>query len=342
MDGFLTTESAPRQSLSSPARAKSPFAASGVSIYLANHTKGLNHPVYNPPLTASGIMMRIADLLNNVGEDDSQLASAAVRLGRSVSAPVQEAKADDNADHEMAMEDEHAVSCPEDKRSPRHVPPSQASARYGSYSRKQAKTSMKRSPRMLSPSASQQQFMTIRSIVNPGEPTEDSGDLLGSGKQAAIGKKRSTRSLFPEVSDTDRRAKQRLIVKRCYYKKIVRFYLNERKWSSQLLILALAIQQNTIKSLRNEANGLEQQFRTALRARQQEGEVAKAAGHGDDLHLRELFIDTLSTKESLREENVRLRRLADEYYMKNQGRLRQLLDSNQKGLILFTAASNEE
>ncbi|RLN32363.1 hypothetical protein BBJ28_00005044 [Nothophytophthora sp. Chile5] len=326
MDGLLTIESAPRQSLSSPARAKSPFAASGVSIYLANHTKGLNHPVYNPPLADSGIMMRIADLLNNVGEDDSQMANAAVRLGRSVSAPVQEAEVDDNADHVMAMEDEHAASCPEDKRSPRHVPTSQASSRYGSYSRKQAKTSMKRSPRMLSPSTSQQQFMTIRSIVNPGEPTEDSGDLLGSGKQAAAGKKRSTRSLFPEVSDTDRRAKQRLI----------------REWSPQLLILALAIQQNTIKSLRNEANGLEQQFRTALRARQQEGAAAKAAGHGDDLQLRELFIETLSTKESLREENVRLRRLADEYYMKNQGRLRQLLDSNQKGLILFTAASNEE
>ncbi|GMF42576.1 unnamed protein product [Phytophthora fragariaefolia] len=75
---------------------------------------------------------------------------------------------------------------------------------------------------------------------------------------------------------------------------------------------------------------------------QQEGTAAKAAGSGENVKLRGLFIDTLTTKESLREENIRLRRLADEYYMKNQGRLRQLLDSNHKGLVLFTAAVNDE
>ncbi|KAG7386866.1 hypothetical protein PHYPSEUDO_015176 [Phytophthora pseudosyringae] len=267
-------------------------------------------------------MLRIADLLNNIGEDDNQQADAdgraQVKLGRSVSAPERGARVDQDHDAAMAMmsmvdEDEHAASCPEDKRSPRYI---QTSTRLRSLSRIQEKAAMKRSPRRLSPYGSQQQVMTIRNIVNPGEPTEASGASLDK-RAAAAGKKRSTRSLFPELSESDRRAKQRLIVKRCYYKKI-----------------------NTIKSLRDEASTLEQQFRSALRA--VEDEAAKAAGRGEDLKLREMFIDTLTTKETLREENVRLRRLADEYYMKNQGRLRQLLDSSHKGLILFTAAVNDD
>lgn len=108
------------------------------------------------------------------------------------------------------------------------------------------------------------------------------------------------------------------------------------------MVVHVSSMQNTIKSLRSEANSLEQQFRSALRAMQHEDAAAKAAGRGDNVKLREMFLDTLSTKESLREENVRLRRLADEYYMKNQGRLRQLLDSNHKGLVLFTAAVNDD
>ncbi|KAF4322414.1 hypothetical protein BBO99_00000247 [Phytophthora kernoviae] len=267
-------------------------------------------------------MLRIVDLLNNIGEDDSQLvdgSSQVVKLGRSVSAPERESKVEDNQDVTMTEvdEDEHAASCPEDKQSPHYT---QTSARPRSYSsRTQEKASMKRSSRRLSPYSSQQQFMTIGNIVNPGEPTKASGTSFGPSKRAATsGKKRSTRSLFPELSDSERRAKQRLIVKRCYYKKI-----------------------NTIKSLRDEVDSLEQQFRSALRVMQQEDEAAKADGRGDDVKLRELFIDTLTTKESLREENIRLRRLADEYYMKNQGRLRQLLDSNRKDLILFTAVPND-
>ncbi|ETI52217.1 hypothetical protein F441_04559 [Phytophthora nicotianae CJ01A1] len=263
-------------------------------------------------------MLRIADLLNNIGEDDTQRADATqVKLGRSVSAPERGTGVD--ADHEAAMammsmvdDDEHAASCPEDKQSPRCT----QTTRLRSFSRVQDKAAMKRSPRRLSPYSSQQ-LMTIRNIVNPGEPTEASGASLD--KTAAVGKKRSTRSLFPELSESERRAKQRLIVKRCYYKKI-----------------------NTIKSLRDEASTLEHQFRSALRTMQQEDEAARAAGRGDDVKLREMFLDTLTTKETLREENVRLRRLADEYYMKNQGRLRQLLDSNHKGLILFTAAVNDD
>ncbi|GMF13386.1 unnamed protein product [Phytophthora lilii] len=292
-------------------------------------------------------MLRIADLLNNIGEDDSRLADAdgrrQVKLGRSVSAPERGTSVTDNQEAALAMmamvdEDDHAASCPEDKHSPRYV---QTLTRLRSYSRFelamlsmprvtsavltlallffsriQEKAAIKRSPRRLSPYGSQQ-LVTIRSIVNPGEPTEASGpsSRSPSKKTAAGGKKRSTRSLFPELSESERRAKQRLIVKRCYYKKI---------------------------SLRNEASTLEQQFRSALRAMQQEDETTKAAGRGDDVKLREMFIDTLTTKEILREENIRLRRLADEYYMKNQGRLRQLLDSNHKGLILFTAAVNED
>ncbi|KAG6580143.1 uncharacterized protein IUM83_04903 [Phytophthora cinnamomi] len=276
-------------------------------------------------------MLRIVDLLNNIGEDDSQLADAGsrgqVKLGRSVSAPERGASVDDSHEAAMAMmamvdDDEHAASCPEDKQSSRY-----AQTRLRSLSRIQEKTTMKRSPHRLSPyyGGSQQQFMTIGNIVNPREPTEASGSSFGSpdrktdAADAIGGKKRSTRSLFPELSESERRAKQRLIVKRCYYKKI-----------------------NTIKSLRSEADTLEQQFRSALRAMQQQGEAAKAAGHGEDVKLREMFLDTLTTKESLREENMRLRRLADEYYMKNQGRLRQLLDSNHKGLVLFTAVHNDD
>ncbi|KAF4030876.1 hypothetical protein GN244_ATG17313 [Phytophthora infestans] len=265
-------------------------------------------------------MLRIADLLNNIGEDDTQLTgSPQLKLGRSISAPESGASVDEDHEAAMAMmsmvdDDEHAASCPEDKQSPRRT----QTTRLRSLSRIQEKAAMKRSPRRLSPYDTQQQLMTIRNIVNPGEPTEASGSSLDR-QTGAVGKKRSTRSLFPELSESDRRAKQRLIVKRCYYKKI-----------------------NTIKSLRDEASTLEHQFRSALRAMQQEDEAAKAAGHGDDVKLRELLIDTLTTKETLREENVRLRRLADEYYMKNQGRLRQLLDPDHRGLILFTAAVNDD
>eukprot|EP00644_Phytophthora_capsici_P001880 jgi/Phyca11/107614/e_gw1.14.730.1 len=208
----------------------------------------------------------------------------------------------------MVDDDEHAASCPEDKQSPRYIQTIQD------------KAAVKRSPHRLSPYGTQQ----LRGIMNPSEPTEASGVSFDK-QRSASSKKRSTRSLFPELSESERRAKQRLIVKRCYYKKIV---------SSTAV--------NTIKSLRNEASTLEQQFRSALRAMQQEDEAAKAAGRGEDVKLREMFLDTLTTKETLREENVRLRKLADEYYMKNQGRLRQLLDANHKGLILFTAATNDD
>ncbi|KAF1778831.1 hypothetical protein GQ600_19776 [Phytophthora cactorum] len=264
-------------------------------------------------------MLRIADLLNNIGEDDAQLTTdaAQVKLGRSVSAPERGARADEDHEAAMAMmsmidDDEHAASCPEDKQSPRFI---QTSTRLRSF-QNPGEGGDEAVATQRSPYGSQQQFMTITNTVNPGEPTEASGASLDM-QTAAVGKKRSMRSLFPELSESDRRAKQRLIVKRCYYKKI-----------ELTRCVCPCVNTETIKSLRDEATTLEHQFRSALRTMQQEDEATKAAGRGAD--------------ETLREENVRLRRLADEYYMKNQGRLRQLLDSNHKGLILFTAAVNDD
>lgn len=72
-----------------------------------------------------------------------------------------------------------------------------------------------------------------------------------------------------------------------------------------------------------------------MHARKQQHEAIAAARKDDEApdeatKLSELYLQTLTAKEALRKENQRLRRLADEYYMKNQGRLRVLLDSNKK------------
>jgi hypothetical protein len=106
------------------------------------HTSGTHHPVYTPTAFLDHrTMLRIADLLNSNGEDDSQLpeadSRAQVKLGRSVSAPERGARVDEDQDAAMAMmamidEDEHAVSCPEDKQSPCYL---QTSARLRAHSR---------------------------------------------------------------------------------------------------------------------------------------------------------------------------------------------------------------
>lgn len=88
-----------------------------------------------------------------------------------------------------------------------------------------AKLSSKRSPTALlaSPSSAaasaQGRYLTIENLTNP----EAMGEVKHEPNETkAASKKRSTRSLLPATTDSDRRAKQRMIVKRCYYKKIVR------------------------------------------------------------------------------------------------------------------------
>lgn len=92
--------------------------------------------------------------------------------------------------------------------------------------------------------------------------------------------------------------------------------------------------QNTIQTLRDEVQALEDQFHAAMQSRKQQNEAIAAASTSQEeeeaTKLSDLYIQSLTAKESLRKENQRLRRLADEYYMKNQGRLRVLLDSNKK------------
>lgn len=93
--------------------------------------------------------------------------------------------------------------------------------------------------------------------------------------------------------------------------------------------------QDTIKTLREEVEGLEQQFYAAMQTRKQYNEqLAATRKDGEEADggtkLSELYMQSLTAKEALRKENQRLRRLADEYYMKNQGRLRILLDSDKK------------
>lgn len=264
--------------------------------------------------------MRIAELLNGIGEIDADDTASALALGRSVSAPARSSSGDQDDDRDVDMDDddEHSASCPEDKKRPRDFGSASSSASSSAASlstrpptRKRSKSSMTRSASSLaSPTPP---FMAISSLLH--HPTEDDGDEAEHSVSSPAaaggdhGKKRSTRALFPAASDADRRAKQRLIVKRCYYKKI-----------------------NTIKSLRDEVDALDESFRAALRSRQAQDAAAAAAGalSHEDLRLRALYVEALDVKDALRKENRRLRRLADEYYMKNQGRLRQLLDSNHK------------
>lgn len=92
-------------------------------------------------------------------------------------------------------------------------------------SRSMAKLNSKRSPTALNVNTSpnQRRFLDIQSLTNPegaDEMKQEESTVTKSGQPPT--KKRSTRSLFPTATDSDRRAKQRMIVKRCYYKKIVR------------------------------------------------------------------------------------------------------------------------
>lgn len=280
--------------------------------------------------------MRIAELLNDIGEIDEERtdAASALALGRSVSAPARSSSGD-SADRELDvdMDDEHSSSCPEDRK--------RGAASSGAFAtRKRSKSTVTRSASALTA----QPFMAISRLVSSPEATADSSSATTA---VSSGKKRSTRALFPAVSDADRRAKQRLIVKRCYYKKIVRSAVEIMMLRSlQMLMNLVVCLQNTIKTLREEVEELEESFRAALRTRQAQDASAVASGDlsEEDLRLRSMYVETLDVKDSLRKENHRLRRLADEYYMKNQGRLRQLLDSNHKvrlSPILFIIAMDQ-
>lgn len=210
--------------------------------------------------------MRIADLLNDIGEiDEDGRSASALALGRSVSAPAAGSRSpsvDEREDEDavaLAIDDDdeqHSASCPEDKKRPLDANATRPPMRCVCYGlnglrstvqlthstftarRKRSKSSMTRSASsLLSPTSSSSpllssptnQFLTIGSLLHPIENATVPA-LPGGGKprsQSAVaaagsGKKRSTRALFPAVSDADRRAKQRQIVKRCYYKKIVR------------------------------------------------------------------------------------------------------------------------
>uniref|UniRef100_K3WNQ2 Uncharacterized protein n=1 Tax=Globisporangium ultimum (strain ATCC 200006 / CBS 805.95 / DAOM BR144) TaxID=431595 RepID=K3WNQ2_GLOUD len=276
-------------------------------------------------------MMRISDLLNNNNtagdnsdeEEVAQIVGApydnSFKLRRAISAHAYEPTHEGDDGFSSGAEDTGRLS------ETTHY----ASSLLDALSlQSMAKLNSKRSPTALSSSSSstkspQTHYLSIENLTNPddeeGEMKQEHASAKedASNAQQAQSKKRSTRSLFPEATDSDRRAKQRMIVKRCYYKKI-----------------------NTIKSLREEVQNLEQQFHAAIQARQESSSKNKDDDeeNGDASKLSDLYIQSLTVKESLRKENQRLRRLADEYYMKNQGRLRILLDSNKKGITLFTPA----
>ncbi|CAH0474739.1 unnamed protein product [Peronospora belbahrii] len=261
-------------------------------------------------------MLRIANLLNNIGEDDSQLPNSKTHGHAIVSRSASERRTTVNEDQDAAMamiamanENEHIVSCMETKpgtvfRSNLDLSEIVALKTAGEGGHEEVAP-------MLSFYGSSQQLMTIKNMIKPC-------DVLPQ-RAGVGGKTMSTRFLFSELTHLGRRMKQRLIVKRCYYKKI-----------------------NMIETLRKEVDTLKQQFCLALKAIYQRDETPKAAGCRRDVKLRKMFISTLLIKETLREEHVRLRHLVDEHYMNNRRRLCHLLDSNHKGLALFTAVVDND
>ncbi|TYZ59114.1 hypothetical protein PybrP1_007505 [[Pythium] brassicae (nom. inval.)] len=272
-------------------------------------------------------MMRISDLLNSGDQSDeeqvaqivdAQYRDEPVKLRRAASASQYndvQSRRDYEDDASSGVNDTGRLS----------ETTSYASSLLDALSlQSMAKLSSKRSPTalLMRSSPNQGRFLNIQQLTNPDDTNgmkQEEGTAATS--QPPSSKKRSTRSLFPAATDSDRRAKQRMIVKRCYYKKI-----------------------DTIKTLREEVEGLEQQFLATMQSRKQQNEeiVTAALQDGEEVDdatkLSELYMQSLTAKEALRKENQRLRRLADEYYMKNQGRLRILLDSDKKGIPLFTPA----
>ncbi|KAF1317583.1 hypothetical protein FI667_g14719, partial [Globisporangium splendens] len=277
-------------------------------------------------------MMRISDLLNNsnTAGDNSDEEEVAQIVGAPYDSSFKLRRAISAHAYEQSHEGDDGFSSGADDTGRLSETTHYASSLLDALSlRSMAKLNSKRSPTALSSSpvstkSPRTRHLSIENLTNPDDVEGEMKQEHVSGKEDASNaqtqsKKRSTRSLFPEATDSDRRAKQRMIVKRCYYKKI---------------------------SLREEVQNLEQQFHAAIQARQKSSNNKDEGGDkedGDASKLSDLYIQSLTVKESLRKENQRLRRLADEYYMKNQGRLRILLDSNKKlrmlqGITLFTPA----
>ncbi|GAB9468007.1 hypothetical protein Gpo141_00005335 [Globisporangium polare] len=286
-------------------------------------------------------MMRISDILNSGDHSDEEEVaqiidahcdSASAKLRRTTSATQY-----NNVHPRHGYEEEDSSSGGDDTGRLSETTSFASSLLDALSLQSMAKLSSKRSPTVLnssplgSESSAQNRYLTIQHLTNPqgmgemkqeGVVEEDdqfaADATAANDQQATSSKKRSTRALFPSATDSDRRAKQRMIVKRCYYKKI---------------------------TLRDEVQTLEDQFHAAMQSRKQQNEAIAAASTNKEeeeaTKLSDLYIQSLTAKESLRKENQRLRRLADEYYMKNQGRLRILLDSNKKGITLFTPALEE-
>lgn len=87
-----------------------------------------------------------------------------------------------------------------------------------------------------------------------------------------------------------------------------------------------------MEQLQTTANALELQFQSILDSK----ENNRKTGRANERELKGMtqYLDSIAMRDKLRKENRQLRRLIDEIYMKTQGRLRVLWDSNYK--VQFT------
>lgn len=154
-------------------------------------------------------MMRIADLLNTSTADTSATRPRAFTTEedfmRASLVATGSAVDESSSSHDEYEQDENRLS---------------TSSLFGAMTLTQTKLALQRSPTAVRSQRSR--FMTITNITNPTPPPTETTDAPATEALAKRqSKKRSTRSLHPTESEIDRRTKQRLIVKRCYYKKIV-------------------------------------------------------------------------------------------------------------------------
>lgn len=152
-------------------------------------------------------MMRIADLLNTDASATRPRAFTTEEdFMRASIATTGSAGDESSSSHDEYEQDENRLS---------------TSSLFGAMTLTQTKLALQRSPTAVRSQRSR--FMTITNITNPTPPLTETTDAPATeAPTKRQSKKRSTRSLLPAESEVDRRTKQRLIVKRCYYKKIVR------------------------------------------------------------------------------------------------------------------------